>query len=45
MRVPFGIGPDFQTKMVAGFGADELDQLVGVAELAGFGHPRGQVAA
>jgi len=45
LRMPFGIGPDFQAKMVAGFGADELDKFVGIAELSGFGHARGQVAA
>jgi hypothetical protein len=32
-------------EVVAGFGADEFDEFVGVAELAGLGHARGQVAA
>jgi hypothetical protein len=41
--VPFGVGGDFDAEPVAGFGADKLDQLVGVAEFAGFCHARGQV--
>jgi hypothetical protein len=43
--VPFRVGRDFDAEPVAGFGADELDQFVGVAELAGLGHAGGQVAA
>jgi hypothetical protein len=45
LRVPFGIGGDLEVEVVAGLGADELDEFVGVAELAGFGHARRQVAA
>ena len=45
LRVPFGIGGNFDAEPVAGLGADEFDQFVGVAEFAGLGHARGQVAA
>jgi len=38
LGVPFRVGCYFDAEPVAGFGADEFDQFVGVAELAGFGH-------
>ena len=38
LRVPFRVGRHFDAEPVAGFGADEVDQFVGVAEFAGFGH-------
>jgi hypothetical protein len=43
--VVFGVGGDFDLEVIAGLGADELDQLVGVAELAGKADAGGQVAA
>jgi hypothetical protein len=42
--VPFRIGCHFDAEPVTGFGADELNQFVGIAELAGFSHAGGQVA-
>ena len=45
LGMPFRVGGDFDAEPVAGFGADELDQFVGVAEFAGLGHAGGQVAA
>ena len=41
----FGVGSDFDVEVVAGFGADEFDQFVGVAEFAEFAHPGWQIAA
>ncbi|MNP35011.1 hypothetical protein D3C76_1283240 [compost metagenome] len=42
----FRIGGNFDVELVAGFAADELHQLVGVAQLAaGHAHARRQVAA
>ncbi|MNT91758.1 hypothetical protein D3C72_2329110 [compost metagenome] len=42
----FRIGGNLDVEMLAGFAADELHQLVGVAQLAaGHAHARGQVAA
>ena len=43
--MPFGIGGDLDAEGVAGLGADELDQFVGVAELAGVAGAGRQVAA
>jgi hypothetical protein len=43
--VVFGVGGDFDVEVIAGLGADELDQFVGVAELAGKADAGGQVAA
>lgn len=45
LRMPFGVGGDGDLEVVAGFAADEFDEFVGVAEFAGLGHARGQVAA
>ena len=46
LRVRFRVGGDFDGEVIAGLGADELDQLVGVAQLAaGVTHAGGQVAA
>jgi hypothetical protein len=45
LRMPFRIGRDLDAEAVAAFGADELDQLIGIAEFAGIDHARRQVAA
>src|SRR3569833_2246475 len=45
LRMKLGIGRDFDEEMIAGFAADEFDQFVCVAELAGLAHARGHVAA
>ncbi|MNN28604.1 hypothetical protein D3C81_1421820 [compost metagenome] len=45
LRVHFRISGDFQVEVVAGFLADELDQVAGVAQLtAGHAHAGRQVA-
>jgi hypothetical protein len=43
--VVFGVGGDFDVEVIAGLGADELHQLVGVAQFAGESHAGGQIAA
>ena len=45
LRVVLGVAGDLDVEPVAGLLADEGDELVGVAELAGGGEPRRQVAA
>ena len=45
LGVVFGVGGDFDVEVAAGLGADELDQVVGVAQLAGEADAGGQVAA
>ncbi|MNF93579.1 hypothetical protein D3C84_762590 [compost metagenome] len=46
LGVHLGVGGDFDVEMIAGFCANEIDQVVGMAQLAtGHPHARGQVAA
>ncbi len=43
--MPFRVSRDVDMKCVAGFRADEGNQLIGITEFAGVGHAGGQVAA
>src|SRR5690606_30766510 len=44
LRVHLGVGGHFDVEVVTGFGADELDQLARVAQVARADHARRQVA-
>ena len=45
LGMKFRVGGDFDVEVVAGFGADEFHQFVGVAKFAKLPHPGRQIAA
>ena len=42
--MPFGVGCDDKVEMLAGLGANEVHEFVGVAEFPGFSRARRQIA-